>query len=191
MGYYRYLCDLLRPLRVYRLEPESISGAELYAAGESLDAVAERLEAAEREGILATAENEGLARREALFASHGAATTAQARRAAIAALETIGLDGFTLGAVNAAIAGCGIKALAEETGEYGVIRVSFPGVGGEPEGFALIEKVILDIVPCHLETEFFFRYLTWAECEAQGFTWHNIEAAGHTWESFQKAVSAA
>ena len=88
MGYYRYLCDLLRPLRVYRLEPESISGAELYAAGESLDAVAERLETAEREGILATAENEGLARREALFASHGAATTAQARRAAIAALET-------------------------------------------------------------------------------------------------------
>ena len=37
--------------------------------------------------------------------------------------------------INAAIAGCGIKALAEETGEYGVIRVSFPGVGGKPEGF--------------------------------------------------------
>ena len=54
-----------------------------------------------------------------------------------------------------------------------------------------MEKVILDIIPCHLETEFFFRFLTWAECEALGFTWRKIETAGHTWESFQKAVSAA
>jgi len=191
MGYYQYLCDLLRPMRVYRLEPESISGAELFAAGSGLDRAAERLETAEREGILATAEGEGLARREALFAACGAASTAEQRRAAIAALETISVDGFTLGAISAAISGCGIKAVAEETEEYGVIRVSFPGVGGVPEGFELIEKVILDIMPCHLETEFFFRYMTWAECEAKGFTWRMIEEAGHTWDSFQKEVDAA
>lgn len=34
MGYYNYLCELLRPLRVYRLDEGSLSGAELYAAGE-------------------------------------------------------------------------------------------------------------------------------------------------------------
>ena len=33
MGYYNYLCELLRPLRVYRLDEGSLSGAELYAAG--------------------------------------------------------------------------------------------------------------------------------------------------------------
>ena len=32
MGYYNYLCELLRPLRVYRLDEGSLSGAELYAA---------------------------------------------------------------------------------------------------------------------------------------------------------------
>ena len=28
MGYYNYLCELLRPLRVYRLDEGSLSGAE-------------------------------------------------------------------------------------------------------------------------------------------------------------------
>ncbi|MFQ9770302.1 MAG: hypothetical protein ACLRX4_01190 [Oscillospiraceae bacterium] len=59
MGYYNYLCELLRPLRVYRLDEGSLSGAELYAAGEGLDAAAEALEKAAREGVLMTAEDEG------------------------------------------------------------------------------------------------------------------------------------
>lgn len=73
MGYYNYLCELLRPLRVYRLDEGSLSGAELYAAGEGLDAAAEALEKAVREGVLMTAEDEGLSRRERLFSRVGAA----------------------------------------------------------------------------------------------------------------------
>lgn len=72
MGYYNYLCELLRPLRVYRLDEGSLSGAELYAAGEGLDAAAEALEKAVREGVLMTAEDEGLSRRERLFSRVGA-----------------------------------------------------------------------------------------------------------------------
>ena len=60
----------------------------------------------------------------------------------------------------------------------GQLRVIFPEVAGEPEDFDQIRKIILDILPCHLEVEFYFRYLTWAECEA----------AEYTWESFQLAV---
>lgn len=75
MGYYNYLCELLRPLRVYRLDEGSLSGAELYAAGEGLDAAAEALEKAVREGVLMTAEDEGLSRRERLFSRVGARTT--------------------------------------------------------------------------------------------------------------------
>lgn len=75
MGYYNYLCELLRPLRVYRLDEGSLSGAELYAAGEGLDAAAEALEKAVREGVLMTAEDEGLSRRERLFSA-----SARARR---------------------------------------------------------------------------------------------------------------
>ena len=84
MGYYNYLCELLRPLRVYRLDEGSLSGAELYAAGEGLDAAAEALEKAVREGVLMTAEDEGLSRRERLFSRIGARTTPALRRLATA-----------------------------------------------------------------------------------------------------------
>ena len=59
---------------------------------------------------------------------------------------------------------------------------------GIPADFEQIQSIILDILPCHLAVEFYFRYLTWAECEAAEYTWSSVEAAGHTWESFQLAV---
>ena len=75
MGYYNYLCELLRPLRVYRLDEARLSGAELYAAGEGLDAAAEALEKAVCEGVLMTAEDEGLS-----AASGCSPASARARR---------------------------------------------------------------------------------------------------------------
>lgn len=186
--YYGYLCTLLEPLRIYALQRGTMSGSELYAAGTALDEAADALEHAEREGLLPLAEGEGLTRREKLFSRIGASPTAALRREAIAALMRISTDGFTLAAINAAISGCGIRAVAEETGEYGTVRVRFPDTVGVPDGFDRIERIVLDIIPCHLLTEFFFRYLTWRECEQQGFTWRSTEDAQHTWESFQKAV---
>ena len=70
----------------------------------------------------------------------------------------------------------------------GCLRVIFPEVIGIPAEFEQIRDIILDILPCHLEVEFYFRYLTWEECERAGYTWADVEAAEHTWESFQLAV---
>lgn len=181
------LKGLLEPLGVYDLSEGSVSGAELYALGRELDAAAGRLDRAEREGLTATAEDEGLKRREALFARRPAAFTPEARRAAIAALMGIAGDSLTPGAIDNAIRGCGIRAKAIEMGEQ-KLRVIFPETAGEPPEFDQIRKIILDILPCHLEVEFYFRYLTWAECERAGHTWEAVEAAEHTWESFQLAV---
>lgn len=142
---------------------------------------------AQRESILATAEDQGLRWREALFARRPAAPTTELRRAAIAALMQIGADSFSPEAINSAITGCGIRAQALEMGQ-GHIRIIFPDVAGVPEDFEQIQKIILDIIPCHLETEFYFRYLTWAECEVAGWTWEQVESAGHTWHSFELAV---
>ena len=64
----------------------------------------------------------------------------------------------------------------------------FPKTAGIPADFEQIQSIILDILPCHLAVKFYFRYLTWAECEAAEYTWSSVEAAGHTWESFQLAV---
>lgn len=185
--YEAYLRALLEPLRIYNLDPGSLNAAELAALGTELDRISEQLDVTEREAVTATAEDEGLRRRETLFARRPAAFTPVERRAAIAALMQIDGDSLTPEAINRTLGGCGIKARALEMGE-GKIRVIFPEVAGIPPEFEQIQKIILDILPCHLEVEFYFRYLTWAECERAGYTWAAVEEAGHTWESFQLAV---
>lgn len=188
MGAYReYLCRLLRPLGVYDLTESSVSGAELCALGEGLDEVSTVLELVEREALTATAQDEGLDRREQLFARRPAAVTAEQRRAAIAALMQIDGDSLTPSAINKAISGCGIRAQAVEM-DPGHLRVIFPETAGIPEEFSQIQKIILDILPCHLEVEFYFRYLTWEECEKTEMTWDQVESAGHTWDSFELAI---
>lgn len=188
MGQYgQYLRELLAPLGVYELAEGSVSGSELDALGERLDAASGRLMAVEREALTATAEDEGLDRREALFRRRTAAVTPEQRRSAIAALLQIDGDSLTPEMIDRTISGCGIKAKALEMGD-GQLRVIFPEVAGEPAEFQQIQKIILDILPCHLEVEFYLRYLTWQECEAAETTWASVEAAGHTWESFELAV---
>ena len=184
--YEEYLRALLAPLGVYRLDRDSISGAELCALGRGLDFISDRLETVERESVTETAEDEGLRRREALFLRRPASTTLKERRAAIAALLQIDGDSLTPEAINRTISGCGIRARAIELGTNKV-RVEFPETAGMPQDFEQIEKIILDILPCHLDVEFYLRYLTWAECHKAGYTWKSIEEQDHTWRSFQLA----
>lgn len=185
--YEEYLKALLAPLGVYRLDRDSLSGAELYALGRGLDAVSARLDLAERESLTETAEGEGLSRREALFLRRPAATTLKERRAAIAALLQIDGDSLTPEAINRTISGCGIRARAVELGANKV-RVEFPDTAGTPQDFAQIEKIILDILPCHLDVEFRLRYLTWEACHRAAYTWAVVEGQQHTWRSFQLAI---
>ena len=51
MTYYDYLCRLLEPMRIYRTERGTLSGAELYAVGAALDGADGAMEYAEREGV--------------------------------------------------------------------------------------------------------------------------------------------
>ena len=185
--YEGYLQALLAPLGLYDLTGGRQQGGELAALGAALDGVDDRLALAEREGLLATAEGTGLVRREPRFQRKPAAVTPEERREAIAALLRISEDSLTREAINDTLTGCGIRARAEEKAD-GSLRVVFPRTAGVPAEFDQIRKIILDILPCHLEVEFYFRYLTWAECEAAEYTWDEVETAQHTWESFQLAV---
>ncbi len=186
-NYAQFLRELLAPLGVYDLTETSVSGAAICALGQGLDAVAERLKTVERESLTATAEGEGLLRREALFAGRSTATTPENRRDALAALLQIDGDSLTPAQINHTLRGCGIRAKAQAL-DTGHLRVTFPDVGGEPPEFSRVRDTILGILPCHLDVEFYFRFLTWAECEQAGMTWASIEAAGHTWKSFELAV---
>ncbi len=177
-------CDAM--VRLYALASEVQS--LLAQADWVLDEVDGAMEYAEQEGVLQTAEGEGLARREKLFSRCPVSVSTALRREAIAALARINADSFTLDAINSTLSGCGIKALAEETEKKGTVKVWFPNTVGVPDEFSQVESIILDIIPCHLLVEFYFRYLTWLECERVGFTWQSVEDAHHTWESFEKAV---
>ena len=188
MGYGAYLRNFLRPLGVYDLTPGSLSGSELDALGAGLDGISGRMDYVERESALATAVEEGLKRREALFARTPVHYSTELRRQAIAALLRIGGDCFTLSDINNTISGCGIKALAQEKDRFGYVRVVFPEVAGIPEGFEQIRGIILDIIPCHLDVEFYFRYLTWQECEAFQYTWAIIHEREYSWYGFELAV---
>lgn len=186
--YGEFLRELLRPLGVYDLSDGMVNESELYAAGGELDEVDTALETVEQENLITTAEGEGLSRREELFARKPAADTILQRRAALLALFQIDGDCFTLEAINRTICGCGIHAEAQETDTQGKLRIIFPDVAGIPPQFDRIQKIILDIIPCHLETEFYFRYLTWAECESRATTLQDILTIEDTWESFLKSV---
>ena len=183
-----YLASLLRPLGVYDLREGTVNRGELEAYGVRLDHMAGELEDTAREMNLTTAEGFGLERVEELLPYRPVCATPGQRRAALAALLRIGGDCFTLTDINNTISGCGIKAVAQEKEQFGYIRIVFPEVAGIPEGFEQIRDIILDIVPCHLDVEFYFRYLTWAECEAFGYTWAIIHERVYRSCGFELAV---
>ena len=102
--YEQYLIRLLAPLSLYNLRAPH-NGGELAALGGELDSVSGLVELVERESLLATAESEGLDRREVLFAHKPAAVTQEDRREAIAALLRISEDSLTPEAINDTLTG--------------------------------------------------------------------------------------
>ena len=81
-----YLVSLLRPLGVYDLRTGTINRGELAAYGARLDHGEGELDHTAREMNLATAEDFGLERIEALLPYRPVCVTAEQRRAALAAL---------------------------------------------------------------------------------------------------------
>ena len=188
MGYCDYLVEMLRPLGVYDLTPGSLSHSELQALGAGMDTLSQALAYVEQEASLSTAQGEGLTRREKLFAKAPVNHSPALRREAIAALLMIQEDNFTLGDLNRILVGCGVHAQVEETGRFGYVRVVFPDTVGMPQDFQQIRSIILDILPCHLDVEFYFRFLTWRDCHRQGYTWQQIHQRAMTWHTFMEAV---
>lgn len=180
MSYSTYLSQLLRPLGVYTLETGSFSGAQIRALGAAMDQVESQESWDLQEGIVMTAEAEGLDTVESLFRYRPAAATVEDRRAAIAGLMMISGDSFTLSALRKCLRGCGVEALVEETGTADTVQVSFPGIMGRPEGFSRIQVIIEDILPCHLLIEYVFRFVLWGELEENAVCWGDLEGLSWT-----------
>lgn len=188
MGYEDYLTNLLRPLGVYDLDGGTFVPAELAAQGRALDSCEAQLGLAAREMIVITAQDTGLEAVEALLPYRPVTDSLEGRRAALAALLRIGGDSFTLAAINDNLAGCGLNAVAAETGRPGYIQVSFPQVPGIPNRYDEMKKIIEEILPCHLGIEYVFWYVTWAVMEERFPTWSGLDENAYTWETLEKLV---
>lgn len=187
MGYTDYLKDLLRPLCIYQLE-SSTNGAELAAIGLMLDGIGEDLETMEEESSLITAQSYGLDYIESLLSVTPVTSTVEERRASLAALLRIGGDSFTLTAINDTLKGCGLNVVATEGEESLTVAVTFPDVPGIPDRFDEMQVVIEEILPCHLNIQYIFWYITWAMMEERFATWNEIEALSLTWGELEKLV---
>ena len=190
MDYAKELKELLRPLGIYDVS-EGAGAAELDAIGAQLTDVWTFLEQAERESTPMTAEDGGLAAWEHLLPFTPAWLTTADRRRAIAALLRIGGGSFTPAAVNDTVAGCGIRAVVEETGTPMTVQVSFPYNRGEPDDFDALRWRIEQILPCHLAVNYVFIYVTWEELEAIFPTWAAAEAAVSNWREIERAGGEA
>ena len=85
MGYAEYIRGLLRPVGIYTFAPGSIGNGEIESIGAALDGCEAAAEESEREVLVPTAKDWGLALREVLFAKKPAAPTLELRRSAILA----------------------------------------------------------------------------------------------------------
>lgn len=188
MGYGDYLKDLLRPLSIYQLE-DSICGAELSAIGLLFDDISVQLETMEQESSLYTAQDYGLDNISSLLSVTPVTTTVAERRDALASLLRISGDSFTPSAINDTLTGCGLTVVASDGESPLVVTVTFPDVPGIPDHFEEMKLVIEEILPCHLDIQYDFWYITWALMESNYGTWNNIEASGFTWSSLEAAVS--
>ena len=106
----------------------------------------------------------------------------------VIALCLLHRDSFTLEAVNDDLKGCGLNAVASETGTPGKVEVRFPDVPGIPDGYEEMREIIEDILPSHVEIAYVFWYITWAMMEERFRTWGDIEALDLTWEALEKLV---
>ena len=183
--------DLLRPLEVYDFTPGSFQLAELRSEAEALDSCLEDISLVAREMNLQTARSYGLKNIQRLLSRSPIAQGPESMAKALAALLRIGDQSFTLKALRDNISGCGIDARVTETVDTGLLQIVFPDVPGIPEQFSEMDAIIREIIPCHLDINYLFWYITWRELEKALRTWQSIEARGLSWRQLEAMVEKA
>ena len=188
MTHLEALKDLLEPLCVYDFTPKSFQQAQLQSSGKALDDCQEELSEIGREMNLVTAQGYGLARICSLLTRSPAAESTTRMGQALAALLRIGDGSFTREAIADNLSGCGVDVRVAETAIPGRVQLSFPDVPGIPEEFEKLHAIIQEIIPCHIEIDYQFWYITWQQLEEKLQSWEELETKHMNWKQLESYV---
>lgn len=150
MSYYESFCRLLSPLHAYELREDSISGAELSAAGQALDTLYAEAKTALREAIPATACDEGLAAYRKLAAYLCGGATAEALRENLRILLEKRPHTWTLAQAQQS-AQCILRCTVEEDGAPNKLVVRYTASGRLPSA---VQTAVRLVLPAQAEVRF-------------------------------------
>ena len=153
MGYADHLRALLRPLDVYALDGQSLSGAELEALGEACDGLYAQMQQTLQEALPLTAEDAGLTAYEQLLGCPRIDMTAAQRRAGILGLLRMPANGATPASLLQAADFTGGGIAFDESTLPQALTVTLPE-GFTAEEYDEIKRYLRELLPCHLAVTF-------------------------------------
>ncbi len=154
MGYADHLRALLRPLGVYTLAPDSLSGAELEAMGEAFDALYAKMQRDLREALPITACEEGLTQYESLLGHPCAHLTVPERQAAICALLRMPQDGASPETLQSLAAQLGAHLSFDESTLPELLTIRLQTMEDDAAQ-RKVEEYLEQLLPCHLEPDYY------------------------------------
>ena len=153
MSYAEHLRALLRPLGVYRLEAQSLSGGELEALGKAFDELYEQMEGDLCEALPVTATNAGLSAYEELLGYPRLTEDTQQRRNAILGLLNMPARGSCAASLQAAGAFTGTSVLLDDALLPDHLTV-YLGWTTLPDNWAAVREYLDRLMPCHVEISY-------------------------------------
>lgn len=180
-GIYRALA----PLRLYRLEENSLIDRELAAYEAAFAPVEKRMEEAGRQGAVQTASGEALARHERLVGLTPRLTLEEKTRRELV-LYRMGAAPFDFSreGMLSSIRAAGMEAEIREDPAGEEIAVRCLGVIDATLDLDSLKAGVRTVLPAHLPAEFDFGELTWEMLEETGITWDDWDGADMTWTEF-------
>jgi len=169
---------------VYRLN-DGYAAAETDAVGGALDGADAVFQELLDEACVLTASGYGLEAYESMLPPRAGVGGIKERRAAVRALAAIDETSFTPKAMSESLSGCGITASVTETDGWYIVSVGYPDTRGVPEKEAELRKRIEAILPCQVDIEYSYIYITWSELESWFGTWDELEASCSTWDELE------
>jgi len=166
--------QMLRPLRLYSLSPESRVHAELCAYAQGLEAAAQRVDRLTQAAFIQTAPTEQLSVWERILGLHQEDAALPERRAGILARLSLGPPGFTREETEGLLHRAGFSGSLEEDFTAATLRLRFGNGASDLASCAPAVHAIEQSLPAQLKI--------WADLPAKN--WDALDAAATAFDSW-------